>query len=257
MRDGFTQPLRTPAGLQVDRIAWFTDRSRLLASGTAADHRRGVWIIPINGAAAGLVVPEGEDGVPSPDGTRIASTSADGTTIWVTAVNGARPRQIRGGGGMNSFSALIWSPDGKRISYQRQEYSPPRDQQIAGYGASRPQKNAYNYEAADANTGRVVASVRDVVMTSACGLEDGRVLYLRWASAMETLRHQLWELHTDPKTGKVLGPPRQVTHSSDLMLSSISAAYDGSKGALVRRSEYSNICIADLPPGKPVSKLLN
>jgi eukaryotic-like serine/threonine-protein kinase len=257
MSDGFTRPLRTPAGLQVDRIAWFPDGSRLLASGTAADHRRGVWVIPLDGGAAGLVVPEGEDGVPSPDGTRIASTSADGTTIWVTAVNGARPRQIRGGGGMNLFSALIWSPDGKRISYQRQVYATQRDQQIAGYGASRPQQNVYNYEAADAETGRVVASVRDVVMTSACGVEDGRILYLRWISAMEMLRHQLWELRTDPKTGKVLGPPRQVTHSSDLMLSSISAAHDGSKVALVRRSEYSNISIADLPPGKPVAKLLN
>ncbi len=257
MSDGFTRPLGTPTGLQVERIAWFADSSRLLASGTAADYRHGIWAIPLNGGAAGLVVPEGEDGVPSPDGTRIASTSADGTTIWVSGVNGGRLRQVRGGGGINSFSALIWSPDGKRISYQRQEYAPPRDRQIGPYGASRPQQNAYNYEAVDADTGRVLASVRDVVMTSACGLADGRVLYLRWVSAMETLRHRLWELRTDPKTGKVLGPPRQVTHSSDLMLSSISAAYDGSKVALVRRSEYSNIDIADLPPGKPVSRLLN
>ena len=63
-------------------------------------------MIPLNGGTAGLIVPEGEDGVPSPDGTRIASTGADGTTIWVTGVNGGRPRQIHGGG-MNSFSALI------------------------------------------------------------------------------------------------------------------------------------------------------
>ncbi|MBV8808434.1 MAG: hypothetical protein JO033_07135, partial [Acidobacteriaceae bacterium] len=91
----------------------------------------------------------------------------------------------------------------------------------------------------------------------ACGLGDGRVLYLRWVSPKQTLVHQLWQLRTNPRTGKILGPPRQVTHSSDLMLSSISAAYDGTKVALVRRSEYSNICIADLPPGKPVSKLLN
>lgn len=259
MSDGFARPLRAPAGLQVDRIAWFSDGSRLLASGMAADHRRGVWMIPLNGGTAGLIVPEGEDGVPSPDGTRITSTSADGTTIWVTGVNGARPRQIRGGGGMNSFSALIWSPDGKRISYQRQEYAPPRDRQIVGYGASLLEHNsAYSYEAADADTGRIIASVKDVVMTSACGLEDGRVLYLRCRGACQVGdRSYSWELGTDPKTGKVLGPPRQVTHSSDLMLSSISAAYDGSKVALVRRSEYSNIYIADLPPGKPVSNLLN
>jgi Tol biopolymer transport system component len=40
-------------------------------------------------------------------------------------------------------------------------------------------------------------------------------------------------------------------------LSSISAAYDGSKVALVQSFEYSNIYIADLPQDKPVSKVLN
>ena len=103
MSDGFTHALRTPAGLQVDRIAWFADGSRLLASGAAADHRHGVWVIPLNGGATGLIVPEGEDGVPSPDGTRIASTSADGTTIWVTGVNGASPRRVDAGQRCSDF----------------------------------------------------------------------------------------------------------------------------------------------------------
>ena len=255
--DGLTRPLHAPPGLQVQRIAWFADGSRLLASGAAADHRRGVWMIPLNDETAQLIVPEGEDGAPSPDGTRVASINADGTTIWVTAVNGGKPHDIRGGG-MNSFSALIWSPDGKRISYQRLGYARPREGHTEGDAASQLDKtNAYSYEAVDADTGQVVASVRDVVMTSACALEDGRILYLRWISATETRLLQLWELRTDPNSGKILGPPRQLTHSSDLMLSSISAAHDGSKVALVRRFEYSNIYIADLSPGKPVSKLLN
>src|SRR5947209_1488317 len=127
--------LRTSAGLQVERIAWFADGSRLLASGRAADHRDGIWMIPLNGAAS-LIVPDDKDGVPSPDGTRIASINADGTTIWVSGVNGGRLRQIRGSRGIDSFSALVWSPDSKRISYEREEYAPPRDRQIAGYGAS-------------------------------------------------------------------------------------------------------------------------
>jgi hypothetical protein len=66
-------------------------------------------------------------------------------------------------------------------------------------------------------------------------------------------------MRTDPKTGQVLGPPRQVTHGSDLGPLSISSAYDGSKIAVVRSSsqQKSNIYIADLPPGREVSKLLN
>ena len=71
---------------------------------------------------------------------------------------------------------------------------------------------------------------------------------------------------TDPKTGEVLGPVDQVTQGSDsgqfMKLSSISAAYDGSKVAVVRSSEQLNpniyiAYIADLPPGGEVSMLLN
>src|SRR5262249_54916054 len=72
----------------------------------------------------------------------------------------------------------------------------------------------------------------------------------------------LSEMRTDPKTGEVLGPPHPETPGSDseiLAMSSISAAYDGSKIAVVRSSaqQRPNIYVADLPPGREVSKLLN
>jgi Tol biopolymer transport system component len=255
MSDGFTRPLRTPRGLQVDRLVWFADRSRLLASGTI-DHGAGVWVMPLNGGAPSLIGPEGRDGVPSPDGTRIALTSADGATIWVTGVNGGKLRQIRDGRGASWFSALLWSPDGKRISYERQEYAPPNDPGSAP--AQLLRDYSYEYEATDVNTGRVVTSLTGVRMISACGLEDGRVLFIKQGDVW-----QLCEMRMDPKTGEVLGPPHQVTQSSDpeqnLGMSSISAAYDGSKIAVVRSSaqQKPNIYIADLPPGREVSKLLN
>jgi len=261
MSDGFTRPLRTPQGLEVDRLAWFADSSRLLASGTI-EHRTGVWVIPRNGGASSLIGPEGRDGVPSPDGTRIALTSADGTTIWVIGVNGGRLRQIRGGRGTGWFSALLWSPDGKRISYERQEYAPPNDPGSAPAQLSRDY--AYAYEATDVNTGRVVTFLRDILMTSACGLKDGRVLFVRGIPRTQGWVIQLCEMRTDPKTGAVLGPPHEVTQPSAdwvefLGLSSISAAYDGSKIGVVRSSpqQRPNIYIADLPPGREVSKLLN
>jgi len=70
-------------------------------------------------------------------------------------------------------------------------------------------------------------------------------------------------MRTDPKTGEILGPVHQVTQSPDwgqlLRLSNLSAAYDGSKIAVVQLSpqQNPNIFIADLPPGRQISKLLN
>jgi Tol biopolymer transport system component len=260
MSDGFTRPLSTPRGLQVDRLAWFADSSRVLASGTI-DHRAGVWVLPLNGGAPRLIGPEGRDGVPSPDGTRIALTSADGATISIIGVNGGRLRQIWDGRGTSWFSALLWSADGKRISYERQEYAPPKDPGSAPAQLSRDY--AYAYEATDVNTGRVVTSIKGVLMTSACGLEDGRVLFVRWMFRKQGDVRQLCEMRTDPKTGKVLALPHQITQIPDsgqfLGMSSISAAHDGSKIAIIRNSEPQkpNIYIADLPPGREVSKLLN
>jgi Tol biopolymer transport system component len=172
--------------------------------------------MPVNGGKPALVAPGGENGVPSPDGTRVAFTSGDGATIWVVEMKGGNPRQIRGGGGTGWFSALVWSPDGKRISYQRREYVPPRDRQVQG-DASRVELNyAYSYESADGDTGRVIASARDIWMTSAFGLSDGRVLYLSPVSSMKNfgkitatdgVEQQLYELPTNPLTGKILGSP--------------------------------------------------
>ncbi|HZQ51834.1 MAG TPA: WD40 repeat domain-containing protein [Bryobacteraceae bacterium] len=87
--DGFTRTLHTLDELQVERIAWFPHGSRLLLSGTRANQGGAVWVVPINGEPPRLIVPEGKDTVPSPDGTRIAFTNIDGSTIWVTDADGA------------------------------------------------------------------------------------------------------------------------------------------------------------------------
>ncbi|MGH9353627.1 MAG: hypothetical protein ACRD2G_15945 [Terriglobia bacterium] len=120
------------------------------------------------------------------------------------------------------------------------------------------QKNyAYSYEAVDVATGRVVASAKNVVISSACGLPDGRVLFLRWISPALAYTDQLWELRTDPHTGKLRGPPRRLTRATDLALSSISSSNDGKQVVAVVTSYRLNVYVADLPPSGVVPRLLN
>src|SRR5262249_41158980 len=48
MSDGSTQPLRTPGGLRVNRIAWFANGSKLLVSGLPlGDRQPGIWELPV------------------------------------------------------------------------------------------------------------------------------------------------------------------------------------------------------------------
>ncbi len=256
MSDGVTRTLNTPAQVRVDRIAWFADGRRLLVSGLL-DERLGIWEIPAGDGEPRAILRDAMEGIPSPDGARIAVTSPDAATIWVVDSKGGSPKYIRRGGDAITFSSLVWSPDSKRVSYQRQEYSPAKDRQV-DQGSAQLEKNyRFSYESAEVETGRVVASAPNVVMNSACGLADGRVLFLRWTSFDKTLVREIWQLRTDPNTGRLLGPARALTHGTNQTLSSISAANGGKQVVVVNWSRsWPHIDVADLPPpGQPVRLL--
>jgi hypothetical protein len=94
------------------------------------------------------------------------------------------PRPLRAASSTEClFSALLWSPDSKRIAYERQDYAPTN-------GRAGPNPDPIL-------TGRLIASAKHIFMTSACGLSDGRILFLQW---MAPFKHQLWELRTDPRS---------------------------------------------------------
>src|SRR5439155_15159612 len=105
MSDGFSHALATPAGLRVDRIAWFAGETKLLLSGSLGhDRTPGIWVMPIDNGEARLLAQDGKDGAPSPDGSRIAFISSDGATVWAGDAGGGSPRHVRGGGSTASFS---------------------------------------------------------------------------------------------------------------------------------------------------------
>jgi serine/threonine protein kinase len=253
LSDNFSRSLATPKSLQVNQIAWFADGSKLLVSGVdPKGESHTIWTTPVLTGDPERLTLSGSNAVPSPDGKRIAFTSPDGGNIWIADVNGRNARQIRGGvSSTGLFSAISWSPDGKRISYQRREYAPPEDRQVQGPASQVELNHAYSFETSQADTGRIVASVKNISMVSACTLPDGRVLYLSHYSFARMEEQNLWELPTDPNTGRILGSARLLYSGEGLYLSSISATNDGKQVAAVRRSEHPNIYTAQLPRTDP------
>ena len=267
MSDGSTHPLSTPVGLSVDRIAWFADGSRLLVSGVPIYGHAGIWVIPILAGSVQRVKDQSKDGVPSPDGTRIAYTNLDRSEIWVTRVGGAATCLVRAEN--TTFSSLIWSPDSKRVEYQRQDVALtiPRPSGLgsdqSGGGEPLPSAPAhieenygFSYESREVATGRLIASVRNLAMSSACGLPDGRVLFLSWISASRKYERQLWELRANPSTGQLLGPARKLSYTTGLDLDSISASQDGKQVVVVLTTERPNVYVADLSVGNAIPHLL-
>lgn len=259
MNDGFTRQLNTPPDFRIDRIAWFSDSKRLLISGSRAlEQRPDIWVISTGAGAPRHILANFTGGVPSPDGARIAVTNAGGTAIWVMDSNGESPRYVRGGDATTAFTSLIWSPDSKRVAYHRQEYSPPRDRQVDNRSSQVEKNFAYRYESVEVETGRVVAAAPGVMMISACSLPNGRVLFLRWTNESQPANREIWELRTDPHSGKLLGPARALTRGSALGLASISAANDGKQIAVVNYTgSFPRINVADLPPAGEPMRFLN
>ncbi|MBV8820996.1 MAG: serine/threonine-protein kinase, partial [Acidobacteriaceae bacterium] len=252
LSDGSSQILIVPPGMRTAHIAWFADASRLLVSGDLSDQPNSVWLIPLKGEPKELAI-KGKEAVPSPDGTEIAVISPDNSGIWVTKTSGGSPRQIRAAGATASFATLVWSPDGRRLAYRRQEYA-AGEQAESLSAMDIEHMYRHSFEAVDVATGKLVASVNDLAMSSACGLPDGRILFLTWTSLTHVRDHELWELRTDPASGRVLAPARRLS-SSHPFLFSLSASNDGRKVVAVQYLEYPNIYIADVPPNDPRPRL--
>jgi Tol biopolymer transport system component len=246
-REGAGRPIPSSAGIRVSRIAWFTDGSKLAVTGSVkGEARSSIWIVPVAEGPRSLVVPEGIEGVPSPDGKQIALISADAVAIWLAGADGSNPRPLRNAGESSTFSSLAWSPDGTRVIYQRREYSPQRRPMDT---AQRREGNAnflYSYESLDVASRQVVASQANFVMFSASMLADGRIVFLRWQNPDLPLEKLVWQARTDPRSGAILGEARPLGPAEAYFLSQVSASADGSQIAVVRATDLLNIFVAGL-----------
>jgi Tol biopolymer transport system component len=260
MSDGHSWPLDTLKGLRIDRMVWFNDGSRVLINGSMAGaldkYEPGIWVMPEEGSKLERVASGARNGVPSPDGARIAFTTTDGSILSVASLPGGEPRPIRSGAETTTFSSLVWSPDGKRIAFQRSEYVPPAKLNSDPGSFLALHHYEYSYESVDVDFGRQVASAKDFVMESACGLRDGSILFLRNTSAQAFIYH-LWKLRTDPTTGEFLENPTPYTHA-DYDLREISASADGKEVVTVRGvNGHPNVYVADLPPARQYPRLMH
>lgn len=245
MSDGNTRTLPAPPDLRASRIAWFQDGRRLLLSGTqGADGTPGLWVLPADrsGPPPILVTQPGRDGVPSPDGRRIAMKSADGSAVWVMDVNGGNQHILRAAG-TNTLTSLVWSPDGKRVSCL--EVKPT---------GRTPDVYRFRFLTLDASSGSEVSEVDDLPLSSATALPDGRIVGLPWAFPATSHGGELLELRTDPATGAYRGVSRRaMPDSEDGVFSNLSVSRDGATMALLSASEFVNVYTADVFSGKTPS----
>ena len=81
-------------------------------------------------------------------------------------------------------------------------------------------------------------------MRSAAALPDGRVLFL-WPSA-NVYSINLWEMKTDPSTGRMVSPPHPVTQYSQMALAGVTASRDGKRVVVVHYQQQPDVFVGEL-----------
>jgi serine/threonine protein kinase/Tol biopolymer transport system component len=250
-QSGETTPLRLPNDLVVDKLAWFSDETRLLASGFSPQTNvAAIWAIPITGAPPRQVRTEAEQGVPSPDGQHIAFMLPDESSIWVMDADGSQARAVVSGPGEDTFPLVFWSADGRRLSFQRRHYS--RQQDLGFVMLDRYYE--HSYESVELDSLKVTARAPNLWIESAAMLPDNRLLFLRWQAPGEDLANQLWEVKTEAKTGAFRGSPFKVAgpvKAGEDHIYGMTATDDGRQVMVLRRSDQKSVFVAGFESSPP------
>jgi len=249
------KPLRAPANFITDQLAWSADGTKLLASGfSSADNTPEVWMISATGDAPGLLRARASGAAFSPDGTRIAFINEDRSEIWTIGADGAGARKVLGGQ-EELFLSVFWSPDGRRLSYQRRRL-------WAETGIPNPATDivhASRYESAEASTGRVLAQVPGIPITTAAPLSDGRLLFITAGNpsgdkgGFANAGGIVWEVRTDAMTGAFAEQPRTITRvdTKDTRFQSLSATADGRRIMVIKRTDQTSVFVGNFDQAPP------
>jgi hypothetical protein len=242
------KPLQAPPNFLVDRLVWSASGTKLLASGfSTATNAPAIWLISTAGDAPRMLRSHARAAAFSPDETRIAFISEDRSEIWTMDAGGAGAQKVLGGR-EELFLWVFWSPDGKRLAYQRRRLWAETD-------IPNPQtdtEHAWRYESAEAGTGRILAQVAGMPMGTAAPLSDGRILFVRSDHPYLPAGRAVWEVKTDPATGAFAEEPRQIAAMENrAALFSLSATADGKRIMTVKRSDQTTVFVADFHRSPP------
>jgi len=236
--DGSEQTLSKPTELEVERIAWFSDGTRLAVSGfsTLTNVLR-IWIISTTGAPPRMLRERAREAVPSPDGREVVFITTDWSEIWLIGANGEKPHRIVAGPYGDIFQLAFWSPDSRRVSYQRRR----------GDGSTA-------YESLIAAAPTVTTALAEIRMSSASALPDGRILFLQSNPPDSKIPDEMWEVKTDLTTGRFVGIPSKIaswSHQNETQIYGLSSSADGKQVAVLRVSGRGAVFVGDFNLAPP------
>jgi Tol biopolymer transport system component len=247
---GETQTIRRPPRLKGSNaswapVSWFPDATKLVAGGTEPGPHPSIWVVSVLSGSARELRDGAFAGPVSPDGSQIAFTAGAsnsvwgfsnfGRELWLMGANGEEPHRIATLDADNSFSSVVWSPDGERLGYVR--IHQVTDEVV------------YSIETRDAKGGAPVPILANARVRDLCWLRNGRtgrMIYSMTEPEPNFNDSNLWKTEIAAGTGVPLGKPTRITNWAGSLLGYLSNTADGKRLAFSKSSYHGDVYVGEL-----------
>jgi len=231
-------------------VGWFADGTRLLAQATSlgAEHSS-LWVVSLLGSPPREIHEGGFAWSVSPDGSLIAFTSSVfDSDIWLMGASGEDPRRILSAEEGESLTSVVWSPDSRRIAYERVRFE-----------ATGPR---CSIESTDQKGGHRAVALSDPKLATAfgggvCWLPDGRLIYSLGEAVGSSQPAppgigprdtNFWQIKLDPGSGKPASGARRLTNWADFSSVRPNAALSN-RLVFSRVSAHADVYVGKLDEG--------
>jgi DNA-binding winged helix-turn-helix (wHTH) protein/Tol biopolymer transport system component len=233
IRTGETHPISVPPSSIIAGLSWFPDGARLLATVTGLQTNVDtVWLLSILGQSPVKLLEGGSQAAVSPEGSQIVFVRGKGRELWLMAANGESPHRILAAAEKETLSSPVWDWDGKHLVY--------------GRVLSDMDRYDITIERLDLETGKTIVSFSDPDITSGVTLPDGRIVYSRNEVVSGQSGGSLMEANTDPRSGKVIGKPRQIARWAGSSISGLGVSNDGKHVVALRGLAQADAYVGDI-----------
>ncbi len=204
-------------------------------SGPVAQEKLGIWLISIIGSSLKKLRDDAHDATLSSDGSQIAFTDVNRTSIWVMGVDGSQARAVFNADPDCKFWVPAWSVNGKRLFYVKEHSANGNTESVM--------------ESRDLQGDQPTLLLNDQKETDFTLDEPGRMVYARSEPPPNQYDSNLWELRYDPETGKPNGSPRQLTEWTGFTFQSLSMTTDGKHFVFLNNRQQSAAYFGELANG--------
>jgi DNA-binding winged helix-turn-helix (wHTH) protein/Tol biopolymer transport system component len=224
---------------------WLPDGTRFIVNTNLPYQPVGTWVVSLLGGPPRKIRDDTSPWSVSSEGkisyTMHAGRSGD-REIWIMDEDGQNPRKVLEVDESSGVSMLVWSPDGRRIGYVKDQ--------------NNSASNSTTIEAVDVRTGvpttlvpsaflgdlsRLPSDLRSLVW-----LPDGRFIYSTGVRDSNGFSCNYWELRVDADAGTPTTSPKQLTSWAGFCLLDVGATANGKEIVFQRFVGHRKVFIATL-----------